>query len=64
MSTDRRENSLYKSKYRELLKAIEDIKQKIENLAKSEDSMLIGSWGQGLKDALEIIDKHTKGESE
>lgn len=47
-----------------LNEVLDEIRAEIENLADSEDSMLTGSWGQGLKDALDIINKHTKGDSE
>lgn len=55
MSTDRRENSLYKNRYRELVKAIEDIKSEINNLPrcwKSED------YEDATQDAIEIINRH------
>ena len=55
MSTDRREDSLYKHKYRELVKAIEDIKQEIPKLG-------LGIIGQNL--VLECIDKHIRKEQE
>ena len=66
MSTSRRDNSLYKHKYRELLKAVEDIRQEIleetkcpygdkclgANCPSNTDCMIMGEH------AIWIIDKH------
>ena len=63
MSTDRREDSLYKHKYRELLKAIEDIKAETQAL----DDGVVSYNNRPLVykyKVLKIIDKHLGKESE
>lgn len=54
MSTDRREDSLYKHKYRELLKAIDDAKQEICQKLEHKTNLSIKAY----IDCLQIIDKH------
>ena len=53
MSTDRREDSLYKHKYRELVKAIEDIKQEIYILRRNRELTEVEYIRLNL-----LIDKH------
>ena len=57
MSTKRTEDSLYKHKYRELLKAIDEIKAEIKDY----DYFILcvnGQKGIHIDEALKIIDKH------
>ena len=56
MSTDRRENSLYKNRYRELVKAIEDIKAEIERNGIKFDSYDYDMIA--VLDVLDIINRH------
>ena len=67
MSTSRREDSLYKHKYRELLKAIDDIKAEIHRVL--DMTRIIETDTQraqiiALNWVLEIIDKYIGKESE
>ena len=63
MSTDRRESSLYKHKYRELVKAIEDIKA---DIARYEADCLLADDSKECKECdkivfssiYDIIDRH------
>ena len=59
MSISRRENSLYKHKYRELLKAVEDIKQDIYILRRNRELTEVEYIRLNL-----LIDKHIGKEQE
>ena len=54
MSTDRRENSLYKHKYRELVKAIDDIKAEIRKMP----TISLNANDVFKADVLRIINRH------
>ena len=62
MSTSRKENSLYKHKYRELVKAIEDIKSEIQNNGIKFDSYDYDMIA--VLDVLDIINRHIGERSE
>lgn len=59
MSTSRREDSLYKHKYRELLKAIDDAKQEIRQKIEYKTNLSIKAY----IDCLQIINKHIEKEN-
>lgn len=63
-----RDNSYYKHKYRELLKAVEDIKAEINLLSDSEQIDLhtveITNWSGMRNKVLDIINKHIEGDRE
>ena len=63
MSTDRREDSLYKHKYRELVKAVEDIKTDIKLLHHHPKLDFIKN-DEVVEMVLDIIDKHIGKEQE
>lgn len=64
MSTSRRENSLYKHKYRELLKVIDSIKMEIRETLREPYYQHIGEdWRNGLMLAENIINQYI-GEEE
>ena len=63
MSTDRRESSLYKHKYRELVKAIEDIKSEITEYMN--DCATTSVYTRlGFQTSLNVIDRHIGERSE
>lgn len=66
-----RDNSYYKHKYRELLKAVEDIKAEIEHIAdytygstNYDADLYNGAYKDGLYEAIDVIDKHISGKEQ